>query len=101
MNASSRSRFPSKLTRVARVAVVLALFGLRPAPSAKATDILDPSDELLARGIQVRQHRVSGVEVLEVVLGRVDFDARLPLVMCIHGRLSDWQLPTGSYANIS
>jgi phospholipase/carboxylesterase len=100
MNRQGRTTTRTGLTRVTRVLVVLALFGFRPAPSAKATDVLDPSDELLARGIQVRQHRVNDVDVLEVVLGRVDFDARLPLVMRIHGRSSDWQLPSGSYADI-
>jgi phospholipase/carboxylesterase len=100
MSASSRTGVSSRVTRAARIALVLALFGVRPAPAAQATDVLDPSDELLARGIQLRQHRVHGVEVLEVVLGRVDFDARLPLVMRIHGRGSDWQLPSGSYVNV-
>jgi phospholipase/carboxylesterase len=100
MNRRGRTTTKTGLTRVARVLVVLALFAFRPAPSAKATDVLDPSDELLARGIQVRQHRVNEIDVLEVVLGKVDFDARLPLVMRVHGRSSDWQLPSGSYADI-
>jgi phospholipase/carboxylesterase len=88
-------------TKVTRVLLVFALFGLRPAPSAKATDVLEPSSELLARGIQVRQHRIHDVEVLEIVLGKVDFDARLPLVMHLHGRGGDWQLPSGTYVDIA
>lgn len=101
MDESFHGRTKNALEKLARVLLVFALCGLRPAPEAQAADVLDPSDELLARGIQVRKHHVQGVEVLEVVLGRVEFDAPLPLVMRIHGRMSDWQLPAGSYANVA
>lgn len=100
MKSDVRTKKWTNLSRWARALALFVLFGVRPGPSAGAADLFDPPEELLARGIQVREHRVNGIEVLEIVLGRVDFDARLPLVMRLHGRASDWQLPSGSYANV-
>lgn len=48
----------------------------------------------------MREHRIKGVEVVEVVLGNVAFDARLPVVMYFHGRGGDIHLPNGSYSKI-
>ena len=50
-----------------------------------------------ARGVQYRERRIEGLRVLEVVLGPVDFDAPLPVVLQIHGRGDRARLPEGRY----
>ncbi len=49
------------------------------------------------RGIQYREHHIEGLRVLEVVVGRVDFEARLPIVMHLHGRGDRARVPEGGY----
>jgi phospholipase/carboxylesterase len=54
-----------------------------------------------ARGVQYREHSIEGLRVLEVVVGHADFDARLPLVMQLHGRGDRARLPEGAYDNVA
>jgi phospholipase/carboxylesterase len=49
-------------------------------------------------GVQAREHRVAGLYVLEVVLGHVDFDAPLPIVVMLHGRGDRPRVPGGPFA---
>jgi phospholipase/carboxylesterase len=59
------------------------------------------SDAEARRGVQYREHRIEGLRVLEVVVGHADFEARLPLVMQLHGRGDRARLPEGAYDNVS
>jgi phospholipase/carboxylesterase len=59
------------------------------------------SDAEARRGIQYREHQIEGIRVLEVVIGRADFEARLPLLMQLHGRGDRARLPEGAYDNVS
>ncbi|MBC7172529.1 MAG: dienelactone hydrolase family protein [Polyangiaceae bacterium] len=54
------------------------------------------SRESTRQGVQYREHSIEGLRVLEVVVGRVDFEARLPMVMQIHGRGDRARVPEGS-----
>lgn len=78
----------------------MVVFAVRPVSESGASALFSPSMELLERGIQMREHRIKGVEVVEVVLGDAAFDARLPMVVYFHGRGGDIHLPRGSHAKI-
>ena len=51
--------------------------------------------------VQVREHRVLGYRVTEVVLGRAAIDAELPLVVRFHGRSSRPHIPSGDFSAAS
>lgn len=50
-----------------------------------------------SRGVQYREHRIEGLKVLEVVVGRADFEARLPVLLQLHGRGDRARLPVGGH----
>jgi len=51
-----------------------------------------------SRHVQVREHRVLGIHVTEVVLGRASIDDELPMVISFHGRGSRPNVPSGDHA---
>lgn len=51
-------------------------------------------------GVQAREGHAHGLRYYEVVLGDVDFDAPLPLVMMIHGRGDRPRVPGGPFAGV-
>ena len=61
----------------------------------------DLHPEVLATaGVQVREGEAAGLHYYEVVIGDVDIDARLPLVMMIHGRGDRPRVPGGPFAGV-
>lgn len=101
----SISRFASPL---ARLAMVLALWmtvvsGVRPdreaasAPSRKDTRGKPSEAPVGSQWVQVREHRLRGMRVTEVVLGRASLDDELPMVVYLHGRGSRPELPKGDH----
>ncbi len=65
-------------------------------PGAKGSSRV-AADEEARSGVQYREHHIEGLRVLEVVVGDVDFEARLPLLMQIHGRGDRARLPEGPH----
>ena len=51
--------------------------------------------------VQVREHEVLGYRVTEVVLGRTELDAELPLVVRFHGRGDRPHVPSGDHSGIT
>jgi phospholipase/carboxylesterase len=47
--------------------------------------------------VQYREHRIEGLRVLEVVVGDADFEARLPMVLQLHGRGDRARVPEGGF----
>lgn len=58
-------------------------------------------NSLTTTGIKLREGEVAGLHYYEVVMGDVDIDARLPLVMMIHGRGDRPRVPGGPFAGVS
>ncbi len=82
---------------------LLASVTLLRAPSAPLEAKVLPGKAAAApedsRWVQVREHEIEGLRVTEVVLGRTDVDAELPLVVQFHGRGSRPKIPIGDHAN--
>lgn len=74
-----------------------------PAPTAPREAKALPGKAAAApedsRWVQVREHEIEGLRVTEVVLGRTDVDAELPLLVQFHGRGSQPKIPTGDHTN--
>ncbi|NLE48192.1 MAG: alpha/beta fold hydrolase [Sandaracinaceae bacterium] len=85
---------------LSRLLLLTLALVVRPNRDSGADALFSPSAELLERGIQVREHRIQGVEVIEVVLGKAAFDARLPALVYFHGRGGDVHLPRGAHQKI-
>lgn len=50
-----------------------------------------------AKWVQVREHRVDGLRVTEVVVGRASLDDELPMVVHLHGRAGFPEVPDGDH----
>ncbi len=79
------------LTSVAMVSVPAVPGGAKVLPGKVSAA---PED---SRWVQVREHEIDGLRVTEVVLGRTDVDAELPLLVQFHGRGSRPTIPTGDH----
>lgn len=52
-----------------------------------------------SKWVQVREHRVEGLRVTEVVLGRASLDDELPMIVHLHGRASAPEVPDGDHTD--
>jgi phospholipase/carboxylesterase len=107
--ASPLSRYATPLARIAsRVITVLLLWtvavsGVVPdreaasMPARKDTRGKPSEAPIGSQWVQVREHRLRGVRVTEVVLGRASLDDELPMVVYLHGRGSRPELPKGDH----
>ncbi|MFO0694565.1 MAG: hypothetical protein U0230_13475 [Polyangiales bacterium] len=74
--------------------------GARPAGAIPAPIVEGPV-RVQRPGVVYREHRVAGLRVYEVVIGRVDFDSELPLVVQIHGRGDRARVPQGYFGGVT
>lgn len=78
--------------------LVLLLAGCTSAPySEYVTSGAEQRDE---HGVAFVEHHIAGLRVLETVTGGASFDARLPVVLSIHGRGDRARLPTTTFAGL-
>lgn len=85
-----------KLFRRLALAVTIVAMGW----SSCASVTPEPETERVVHGLSVRQMELAGVTYLEVVPEGVSFDARLPMIVSIHGRGDGPELPRGRFLDI-
>lgn len=103
--AAPEIRWPASQVELGRVLArpVGTVTTMAAPPLTEEADPSQPGEPLPegVPGVQAREHRIAGLYVLEVVLGHVDIDAALPLVVMLHGRGDRPRVPGGPFGGTS